>query len=429
MNSMVAALLLAAGLGVSPSTPVKSEPRAAVASAVAVGPESSAFAASLDPVIDKALAEQRIVGAVVIVAKDGEVLYRRAAGFADREAKKPMREDAVFRLASMTKPLVSVAALALVDQGTLSLEDPVTKWLPTFRPRLPDGREPVITVKHLLTHTAGLAYGFNQPASGAYARARVSDGLDNPPGLTLEENLRRLATVPLSSEPGERWAYSVATDVLGAVVASAGGAPLPQVVARLVTQPLGLKDTGFRVGDVSRLAPAYANGEQAPVRMGKTHDIPFFAGVIHYTPGRALDARAFPSGGAGMVGTAGDYVKFLEALRKGGAPVLKQDTVGQLGSIHVGPESQPQGPGWGWGLASAVLIDPAPTHTPQSAGTWQWGGAYGHSWFVDPRRGITVVALTNTALEGMSGAFPGAVRDAVYAAAGAAPAATPATKQ
>ncbi|NTX11280.1 beta-lactamase family protein [Myxococcus sp. CA056] len=420
MHSAIATFLVAAGLGVSPATSVKPEPRAVEASArpsaVVVSPESSALAASLDPVIDKALADQRIVGAVVIVAKDGEVIYRRAAGFEDREAKKPLREDAVFRLASMTKPLVSVAALALIDQGKLSLEDPVTKWLPTFRPRLPDGREPVITVRHLLTHTAGLTYGFNQPAQGAYQKAQVSDGLDNPPGLTLEENLRRLATAPLASEPGEKWAYSLATDVLGAVVASAGGAPLPQVVSRLVTQPLGLKDTGFRVSDVSRLATPYADGKPVPVRMGKTFDIPFGAGVVHYTPSRALDARAFPSGGAGMVGTASDYVKFLEALRKGGAPVLKQTTVEQLGSVHVGPESQPQGPGWGWGLASAVLIDPAPTHSPQSAGTWQWGGAYGHNWFVDPQRGLTVVALTNTALEGMSGGFPGAVRDAVYAA-------------
>src|SRR5215217_4632244 len=306
MNSILATFLVAAGLGVSPSTPVKSAPRAAVSGAVAVSPESSALAASLDPVIDQALADQRIVGAVVIVAKDGEVLYRRAAGFEDREAKKPLREDAVFRLASMTKPLVSVAALALVDQGKLSLEDPVTKWLPTFRPKLPDGREPVITVKHLLTHTAGMMYGFNQPVPGPYQKAQVSDGLDNPPGL---------------------------------------------------------KDTSFRVSDVSRLATPYVDGKPAPVRMDKTHDIPFGAGVVHYTPGRALDTRAFPSGGAGMVGTASDYVKFLEALRKGGAPVLKQATVEQLGAIHVGPESQPQGPGWGWGLASAVLIDPAQAHS------------------------------------------------------------------
>ncbi|TSC34389.1 serine hydrolase [Corallococcus sp. Z5C101001] len=402
MHSAVATFLVAVGIGLSPAALAKSAP--------------GGLAESVDAVIDRSLADKRIVGAVVVVAKDGKVVYRRAAGFADREAQRPMREDAIFRLASMTKPLVSVAALALVDQGTLSLEDPVTKWLPAFRPKLADGREPVITVRNLLTHTAGLTYGFNE-AEGQrrYARAGVSDGLDNPPGLTLEENLRRLATVPLSNAPGEGWRYSVATDVLGAVVARAGGAPLPQVIERLVIRPLGMKDTGFRVTDGARLAVAYADGRPEPVRMAATQDVPFGVGAIHYAPGRALDDQAFPSGGAGMVGTAEDYVKFLEALRRGGAPVLAKATGERLGELEVGAEAQTQGPGWGWGLLSAVLVDPLKAHSPQGAGTLQWGGAYGHTWFVDSRNGLTVVALTNTAHEGMSGAFPGAVREAVYA--------------
>ncbi|MCY1015751.1 serine hydrolase [Pyxidicoccus sp. MSG2] len=403
MYSAIATLLVAVGLGVSPADPAVTEARA--------------MAARLDPVIDRALAEKRIVGTVVLVAQDGKVVYRRAAGFADREAKKPMREDAVFRLASMSKPLVSAAALALVDQHTLSLEDPVTKWIPTFRPKLADGREPVITVRHLLTHTAGLTYGFFQPEQGSYHRAGVSDGLDDVPGLTLEENLRRIASVPLASEPGKRWSYSVAIDVLGEVVARAGGAPLPTVMERFVTRPLGMKDTGFGARDAVRLATAYADGRPEPVRMGEVALVPFGGGTVRYAPGRALDRRAFPSGGAGMVGTAEDFLKFLEALRKGGAPVLAAATVQQWGTDQVGTEAQTQGPGWGWGLASAVLVDPVAAKSPQSAGTWQWGGAYGHSWFVDPRRNLTVVALTNTALEGMSGAFPVAVRDAVYAAA------------
>ncbi|QSQ18984.1 serine hydrolase [Pyxidicoccus parkwayensis] len=407
MYSAIATLLVAVGLGVSPVRPDTAEARA--------------FAAQLDPVIDRALAEKRIVGTVVLVAKDGQVVYRRAAGFADREAKRPMSEDAVFRLASVSKPLVSAAALALVDQHKLSLEDPVTKWLPTFRPKLPDGREPVITVRHLLTHTAGLSYGFLQPEQGPYLEARVSDGLDDVPGLTLEENLRRIVAVPLSSEPGKRWAYSVAIDVLGAVVARAGGAPLPDVVERLVTGPLGMKDTAFVARDSARLATPYADGRPEPVRMGEVGLVPFGAGTIRYSPSRALDARAFPSGGAGMVGTAGDFMKFLEALRKGGAPVLSASNIQQWGTAQVGPEAQTQGPGWGWGLGSALLVDPVAAKSPQSAGTWQWGGAYGHAWFVDPKRNLTVVALTNTAIEGMSGAFPGAVRDAVYAALPAAP--------
>ncbi|MCP3099734.1 beta-lactamase family protein [Myxococcus sp. K15C18031901] len=415
MHSAIVALLVAAGVG---STPVASSPPPTL-------PEK------LDPVIDRALAQERIVGTVVVVVQDGKVVYRRAAGRSDREEAKPMREDAVFRLASMTKPLVSVAALALVDQGTLSLEDPVTKWLPDFRPRLADGREPVITVRHLLTHTSGLTYGFKETTvDGPYRRAGVSDGMDATPGLTLEENLRRIASVPLSNEPGTAFNYSVSTDVLGAVVAKAGGASLPEVVSRLVTGPLGLRDTGFTVGDVSRLATPYADGKPRPVRMGEAQEVPLWGGVVHFAPGRALDPTAFPSGGAGMVGTAEDYVKLLETVRLGGAPVLKAATTRQLVEDGFAAKKlQGSAPGWGWGLGSSVLVDPVKARTPQSVGTLQWGGAYGHNWFVDPKQRLTVVALTNTAFEGMSGAFVTEVRDAIYAGLGKAPSVkAPATK-
>ncbi|QRK07368.1 beta-lactamase family protein [Archangium violaceum] len=401
MYSAIAPLLVVASLAQAPARPDV--------------PGERALAARLDGAIDRALAEKRIVGTVVLVAKDGEVVYRRAAGFADREARRPMREDALFRLASMSKPIVSVAALALVDQRKLSLDEPVTKWIPAFRPKLADGREAVITVRQLLTHTAGLTYGFFESEQGPYHRARVSDGLDlDEPGLTLDENLRRIASVPLSFEPGTRWGYSVATDVLGAVVARAGGAPLPRVVERLVTRPLGMSDTGFSVKDAARLATPYADGKPEPVRMGGSHVVPFGGGGIRYAPGRALDRRAFPSGGAGMVGTAGDFLRLLESLREGGAPVLAASTVEQMTRAQVGPEAETQGPGWGFGFGAAVLVDPVKARSPQSAGSYQWGGAYGHSWFVDPVRGLTVVALTNTALEGMSGAFPVELRDAIY---------------
>ncbi|PTL79476.1 serine hydrolase [Vitiosangium sp. GDMCC 1.1324] len=402
MYSVIAATMVAASLAQAPASPASANVS-----------EERAIAARLDGVIDRAIAEKRIVGTVVVVAKDGKVIYQRAAGLADREAGRPMKENELFRLASMSKPIVSVAALALVDQHKLKLEDPVAKWIPAFKPKLADGSEPVITVRHLLTHTAGLTYGFAESEQGPYHKAGVSDGLDES-GITLDENLRRIASVPLSYEPGKRWGYSVATDVLGAVVAKAGGAPLPRVVERLVTGPLGLPDTGFSVKDVKRLATPYSDGKPEPVRMGKEHVAVFNGGGVHFAPGRALNPRAFPSGGAGMVGTAGDYVKFLETLRKGGTPVLTASTVEQLSTAQVGPEAETQGPGWGFGFVGAVLVDPAKAHSPQSAGTYQWGGAYGHNWFVDPTRGLTVVALTNTAFEGMAGAFTISVRDALY---------------
>src|SRR5205085_9889947 len=139
--------------------------------------------AAIDSTIDAALAEKRIVGGVVLAMQDGEIAYRRAAGLADRERAIPMREDAVFRLASLTKPLVTAAALRMVELGKIALADPVTRYLPEFRPALPNGEVPVITLRHLLTHTAGLTYRFMQPPNGSYHRGGVSDGLAEP-GLT-----------------------------------------------------------------------------------------------------------------------------------------------------------------------------------------------------------------------------------------------------
>jgi CubicO group peptidase (beta-lactamase class C family) len=368
------------------------------------------LATRLDRVIDQAIADQRIVGTVVLVAQDGKLVYHRAAGYADREAKRPMREDALFRLASMTKTVVSATALALVDQGKLTLDEPITKWLPTFRPKLADGREATITVRQLLTHTAGLDYGFGDTQNNPYFQANVSNGLDQP-GLSLDENLQRIASVPLLFEPGTRWNYSVATDVLGAVLIRAGGAPLPQLVERLLTRPLGMDSTGFTVKSRDRLAVPYTDGSPAPVRLDGPRRVVAFA----VDPHRAFDARSFPSGGAGMIGTAKDYVAFLEALRTGKLPGLKKDTQAKLTTPQTGTLALST-PGLAFTFGASVLLDPALAKSPQSKGTYAWGGAYGHSWFVDPERRLTVVALTNTFPEGLMGTFPTALRDALYAA-------------
>ncbi|GGX79225.1 serine hydrolase [Massilia dura] len=363
----------------------------------------------LDKVIDSALARQRIVGAVVLVARDGEIVYRRAAGSADREHGVPMRGDAVFRLASFTKPLVATAALKLADDETIDLAAPVTDWLPAFRPRLPDGIAPAITLQHLLTHTAGLSYGFLETADGPYRRARVSDGLDQP-GLSLDENLARIASAPLAYPPGTGWRYSVATDVLGAVLEKAAGMALPLVVQREVTGPLRMRDTAFHVVDDSRLAVPYRDAKPAaPVRMGSEEAVPFIEGAAHFAPGRILDAASYPSGGSGMAGTADDFMRFLLSLRTSNRAILRAAEVDRTGT-----GAMTQGPGWGFGYLGAVLGHPKEAHSPQSAGTLQWGGAYGHSWFFDPVADLAVVQLTNTAFEGMAGAFPRDVRNAAY---------------
>lgn len=367
----------------------------------------------LAAVLAAATGEGRIVGAVAAVAHRGSV-HLRAAGFADREEGLPMSGDALFRLASLSKVVVSVAALALAEQGAIELDGAVTDWLPWFIPRLPSGRAPKISLRHLLTHSAGLGYSFGQPGGGAYRAAGISDGLDDS-GLTLDENLRRLGSVPLLHRPGEAWTYSLATDVLGAVLERAAGRPLADLIAELVVQPLGLASIGFVAAPDAVLATPYGDGKPVPQRMGANFALPFGESSIRYSPGRAYDGNAYPSGGTGLVGTAADFLAFLEAIRMAGAPILSPESAAALTTNAVGDRQVGlPGSGLGWGLGVAIVRDPAVTGSPLGAGSWQWGGVYGHSYWVDPAAELSAVLLTNTAIAGMAGPFPDAVKRAVY---------------
>jgi len=381
---------------------------------------------AIDSAIERAFAENRIVGAVVLVAQNGEIIYNRAAGLADRERGIAMREDAVFRLASLTKPLVTAAALRMVELGRIGLADPVTKYLPDFRPALPDGTTPTITLRHLLTHTAGLSYGFMQPPDGSYHRAGVSDGAGEP-GVTMEENLARIARAGLAYPPGERWAYSVAIDVLGAVMQAVESADLDAVVRKYVTAPLGLNSMGFdlKPEQYDLLVTPYADGKPAPVRIPDEgmrvrfpDGVPVYAGLagINLAPARVFDKTSFRSGGGGMVGNAPDMLTFIEAIRTGGGPILSRETVSAMMTVQTGNFLiVNRGPGWAFGYGGSILTDPAAALTPQSPGTFGWGGVWGHSWFIDPVKNLSVVSLSNTALEGMMGRYIRDVRDAIYA--------------
>jgi CubicO group peptidase (beta-lactamase class C family) len=369
----------------------------------------------LDAVIDDAVRSGRIVGATVVAAKHGQVVYQRTAGFADRETQRPIGEDQVYRLASITKPVVCVTALALIDRGQLRLEDPVTRWLPSFRPKLIDGREPVITVRHLLTHTAGLTYGFLEAEDGPYHRFGVSDGLDAS-HLTLDENIQRIANAPLLCEPGTSWRYSIAIDVLGAVIERVTGWTLPEAVQNIVTNPLNMTSVGFVAAEGSRLATPYGDASPRPERMTEPFSLRFGQSAIVYSPARALDPKAYPSGGTGMVGSAKDYLRFAEAIRTGGSGIIRPETAVAMTRNTIGDLAvNAAGPGFGWGLGVAVLKDPAAAKSPANAGAWNWGGVYGTNFWVDPTAGLTVVALTNTAVAGMTGSFPTSLRQAVYA--------------
>jgi CubicO group peptidase (beta-lactamase class C family) len=390
----------------------------------------------LDTVVDAALAAQRIVGAILLVHRRGELVYHRAAGLADREAARPMREDTPHRLASMTKPFTSVAALALVGRGVLALEQPVTRWLPDFAPRLDPtahrvggaarlgeadtcrDRAPAITIQQLLTHTSGLGYRFLELPGSAYHAAQISDGLDQP-GLALDENLRRLAGVPLLHAPGSAFHYSLSTDVLGAVIERAADAPLPDAIARLVTGPLELASLGF-APPREPLATPYRDG-RPPIRIRDDEPVPLFGPfAVALAPSRALDPRSYPSGGAGMYGTAADLARFFEALRTRAIPTVPRALLDAMMRDQIAPlESELLGPGYGWGLGVSILRDPSAAGSPLGAGAARWGGAYGHSWFIDPASETSSVLLTNTAFEGMNGALRDEVERAAVQGAGA----------
>jgi CubicO group peptidase (beta-lactamase class C family) len=373
---------------------------------------SAALAARVDRAIDRALEDRRIVGTVVLVAERGDIVYRRTAGLADREAGRSMQESSIFLLASIAKPIVTAAALRLIEDGRMNVGDSVRRWLPDFRPRLADGRVPEITIHHLLTHSAGLTYVFIEPDDGPYHRLKVSSGFDRTEIAGLDDFIRRISAAPLIYEPGSGWGYSNAIDVLGAVIEKASRQPLPQAVAELVLNPLDMKDTAFAVVDSGRLVAQYADAQPEPRRMADDDSVDFFGRPVAFCLVRLLEQTAFPSGGSGMAGTASDVLTFLEAVRTG--RLLQSPTRSAMLTVQARTQGQAEGPGWEFGYGGAVLVDPEAAATPQAPGTLQWNGAYGHKWFIDPVNELTVVALTNTAPEGMIGRFPVDVRNAVY---------------
>ncbi len=372
----------------------------------------------VDSAVQSALDEKRLVGAVIAVMQDGQLVHSKAYGLADREAGKPMREDAIFRLASISKPIVTAAAMRMIELGKFKLDTAVTDFLPDFKPKAPDGSTPTITIRHLLTHTSGLAYDFMQPETGPYNTLKVSAGADGD--ITMEENLRRMVEAGLMFPPGAAWLYSVAIDVMGAVMMKVEGEHLDDVVNTYVTGPLGMKDTSFFVTDANRLVQPYSNSAPEPTRIGDGHKQYFVPGLAPINMGvsRAFNTEAFPAGGAGMNGTSGEVIRFLDTIRAGGAPILSRETTQQMMSNQIGALRiifDPTG-NTAFGFGGSILLNPAASGSFLSPGSYQWGGVWGHSWFIDPTRKMTILNLTNTTLEGMAGQ---AARDIQKGAVGA----------
>ena len=224
------------------------------------------------------------------------------------------------------------------------------------------------------------------------------------PGLGFAEQLKRVTEAGLIYPPGAAWLYSVGLDVLGAAIEAATAKSLPQVVAERVSSKLGMSDTGFQIADRARLAVPYADGKP-PVPMGDSYTVPFAElSGIKFAPDRIFTPGSFPSGGAGMACTAPDFIAFLEAIRTGGAPIVRQATASAMMTNQTGGHLiVTSGPGVGFGFGGAVITDSAIAASPLPTGAWLWGGVYGHSWFVDPEKETSFVVMTNTSTEGMSG--------------------------
>jgi CubicO group peptidase (beta-lactamase class C family) len=368
------------------------------------------------------VSEGRLAGSVTLVARRGRIAYLEAFGERDREADAPMREDSIFRIASQSKAIVSVAAMTLVEEGKLLLTDPVGKYLPEFLettvavPREGGAYDVVkaarpITIRDLLTHTSGFAYGEGL-AKDRWAAAGLQGWYFADRNEPIRESVARMAALPADAQPGERWIYGYNTDILGAVVERVAGQPLDAVLRERIFEPLGMLDTHFYLpaGKRDRLAAVYSRQpgglERAPAQ------------GTSVSQGAYVDGpRKSFSGGAGLLSTATDYARFLQMLLNGGEldgrriigrKTVELMTVDQLGDV-------PFNAGQGFGLGFSVLEDVGARGTPGSVGEFGWGGAYHSTYWVDPREELIVVHLTQLIPAGDLDDF-GKVRALVYQA-------------
>ena len=353
----------------------------------------------------------RLAGWQLVVTRGGKVAHASTYGLRDREAGAPVEPDTLWRVYSMTKPITSVAAMTLWEEGRFQLTDEISRWLPEFAdlrvyhkgsalaPHTTPAVEP-IRVWHLLTHTAGLTYGFmNVSVVDALYRAAGYD-LHPPPDADLATACRAWARLPLLFQPGHGWGYSVATDVLGRLVEIVSGQDLHQFIAERVLTPLGMTDARWWVdeADAHRLAALY----QADPATGAATRA---AGLGD----RALAPPRLVSGGGGVVCTAADYHRFTQMLLRGGeldgVRVLGRRTVALMTRNHL-PEGQDLQrlnaggfaetvlDGVGFGLGFAVVLDPTPSRLPTSVGEYHWGGIASTAFWVDPAEEITAMWFT-----------------------------------
>ena len=368
-----------------------------------------AQATRIDRFLQAYVDSNRIAGAVVLVLRDGKVVYDKAGGWADREAHRPMTTDAIFRIASESKPITSVAILQLAEVGRLSIDDPVSRWIPTFAKTFvasnragDNGRTLVrarrpITLRDLITHTAGISYGLEPQVAARYAAKGLGPAAGAGLGwYTADKNepacatMQRLGTLPFVAQPGERWVFGYNLDILGCVVERVSGIPLDRFIHDRITAPLGMKDTHFFLApdERSRLVAVYASDSAKHAIRGPAGP----RGQGDYVDG----PRKNLAGGAGLLSTARDYARFLEMVRNGGTlddvRILSPRSVDLMTHNQIGARYGVPGQGFGFGF---YTIDNTGADGPKSIGTFGWRGGYGTIAFVDPTEKLTVVLMIN----------------------------------
>ena len=344
--------------------------------------------ARIDSAVQAYIDDGRVAGVMTMVARRGHVVHWAATGMRDLDAGDPLEPDDIFRIYSMTKPITSVAVMSLVEDGAISLDDPVSKFIPAFADVtvLADEGERVapggpITIEHLLTHTSGLTYGFfgDSPVDRLYNESGFfaqSEGLD--------DFARRVAALPLLASPGERWNYGVSTDILGRVVEVASGQSFDAFLQERILGPLDMDDTAFVVPAEkrSRFTANYQRADDALQMTDSPED------------GQYTRPPAWLSGGGGLASTASDYIRFAQMLLQDGAlddvRILAPETVAMMRSNRIPDALVPiqlgtyLSPGYGFGLGFAVAVDAEATPEPDNTGVFRWAGAANTFFWIDP---------------------------------------------
>lgn len=369
-------------------------------------PESAGFSSDrlerLTTTLDQYADEQRLAGGVLLVAWEGKSIYHRAFGKRNLESEEPMSKGDIFRIASQTKAIVSTAILMLQEEGKLLITDPVGKYLPEFlNTRVAEetdegynvvpARQP-ITIRHLLTHTSGIDYGYG-PAAEEWKQAGIQGWYFAHRDEPIRETVRRIASLPMATHPGEAYTYGYSIDVLGALVEVVSGQPLDQFLRDRIFEPLQMNDTHFYLPREKRdrLAVVYSvYGQERQLR--RAPDPGMGVGQGHYVDG----PRTSLSGGAGLLSTTTDYTRFLQMmLNKGsfaGERILSPASVELMTADHLG--NLPFRKGEGFGLGFYTVQDIGERGLPGVIGEFGWSGAYHSTYWVDPVNGITVVFLT-----------------------------------